>query len=366
MRTVIASDLHLGSGFKGDLVRRPRFRDTLITELADADRVVLLGDVLELRDRPVADVLATARPFFEQLGEAVGETEVVIVPGNHDHQLLAPWLDARRLSGSTQLGLEQMAEPESGAFAELARSIGRADLVLAYPGLWIRPDVYATHGHYLDCHITIPTFERIGIAVTERLTGRLPSGLRTADDYEAVQWPLYDLLYGMAQSSRGPRRGVGGNASARVWESVHGKNGRPPGLRGRLIGSVVIPGAVALANRAGLGPLRFDISLPQIRVAGVRAMGELTRRLGIEAEYVIFGHTHRRGPIGDDPEFAPRGLPQLMNTGSWVYAPALLQPRGEGDPFWPGTLIAVEDDEPPELRHLLDEVPHAEFRRELS
>ena len=23
---------------------------------------------------------------------------------------------------------------------------------LAYPGVWLRDDVYATHGHYLDCH----------------------------------------------------------------------------------------------------------------------------------------------------------------------------------------------------------------------
>src|SRR5262249_5025476 len=252
------------------------------------------------------------------------------------------------------------------AFVELAKAIGPARLSLAYPGVWIRSDVYATHGHYLDCHITIPTFERIGIAVTERITGRLPSGLRSADDYEAVQWPLYDLLYGIAQASRGSRRGVGGNASARVWESVHGKDGRPPGVRGRLIGSVVIPGAVAIATRAGLGPLRFDISLPQIRVAGVNAMAELTHRLGIEADYVLFGHPHRRGPIGHDPEFSPPGLPQLMNTGSWVYAPALLQRRGEGDPFWPGSLIVVEDEGPPELVNLLDEVPHSDFRRELS
>ena len=31
---------------------------------------------------------------------------------------------------------------------------------LAYPGVWLRPDVYATHGHYVDLHITVPSFER--------------------------------------------------------------------------------------------------------------------------------------------------------------------------------------------------------------
>ena len=29
------------------------------------------------------------------------------------------------------------------------------------PGLWPADGVYATHGHYLDRHLTVPSFERL-------------------------------------------------------------------------------------------------------------------------------------------------------------------------------------------------------------
>ena len=41
--------------------------------------------------------------------------------------------------------------------AQLADWAAPARVRVAYPGLWVRPDVYATHGHYLDCHLTMPT-----------------------------------------------------------------------------------------------------------------------------------------------------------------------------------------------------------------
>lgn len=362
MRTVVLSDLHLGAGFDGDLLRSARFREILLREVEGADEVVLLGDAIELRDRPLGDVLEIARPFFEQLSEAVGGGRVILVPGNHDHQVIAPWLERRRLDGGGPLGLEQLAKPELGIAARLAHLLGDAELTLAYPGLWIRPGTYATHGHYLDCHVTVPTFERIGIAVMERFAGALPEGLRSTDDYESVQGPLYGLLYGVAQGGRRPRRALGENASARVWEAVHGRNGRRPGLRGRLLASVVLPGVVATANRLGLGPLRPDISIAEITEAGVRAMRELVQRLAIEADQVIFAHTHRRGPLGVEPGWELTDGRRLINTGSWVYAPALMGPTAHGSPFWPGTVVVIEDDRQPELRHLLDDLGHPELR----
>jgi hypothetical protein len=91
-------------------------------------------------------------------------------------------------------------------------------------------------------------------------------------------------------------------------------------------------------------------------------MRELVPRLAIEADHVIFAHTHRRGPLGAESGWELPGGTRLINTGSWVYAPALLGPSSHGSPFWPGTVAIIEDDHPPELRHLLDEVGHAELR----
>ena len=95
--------------------------------------------------------------------------------------------------------------PEPGdPLGRLARRMGNTRLELAYPGVWLRPDVYATHGHYLDCHNGVRTFECLGRAVSERLVRR--GGYSTPDDYEAVLAPLYRLFYRIAQWSLGMAR----------------------------------------------------------------------------------------------------------------------------------------------------------------
>ncbi len=66
MRTAIVSDLHLGAGTGEDLVSDPAIRAALLERIASADRLVLLGDVLELRDFPLAQVLELTQPFFTE------------------------------------------------------------------------------------------------------------------------------------------------------------------------------------------------------------------------------------------------------------------------------------------------------------
>src|SRR6478609_3996954 len=112
MRTAIVSDLHLGSASNEDILRDAAIRRALFEEIAPADRVVLLGDVVELRELPLGDALAAARPFFEELGDALGDrAPVVLVPGNHDHRFAEPLLDELSLSGRPALGLEQHYAP---------------------------------------------------------------------------------------------------------------------------------------------------------------------------------------------------------------------------------------------------------------
>ena len=360
MRTAIVSDLHLGLGNGADLLRRERFRETLLAALAGSDRLVLLGDVLELRDRPLAEALEAAKPAIAALAEALAGGELIIVPGNHDHHLIEPWLERRSLAGDGPLGLEQRGAPEGQAFEALAAHAGATDVCFAYPGLWLGERVYATHGHYLDRHLTVPTIERLGVAAVERILG-IPGGgpdpLAPPDDppeadldeYERIQTPVYAFLFGLAQATVGERRG-GAAPSARIWQMLGGGDTRSAKLRSWLIGSVALPGAVGVANRLGLGPVRSDLSAGALGRAGFEAMNAVVEELAISADHVIFGHTHHRGnPTTPGPV-------ALWNTGSWVHQQSLIGRRAAESPYWPGTVCFVDNGGEPELVHLLDDL----------
>jgi hypothetical protein len=118
------------------------------------------------------------------------------------------------------------------------------------------------------------------------------------------------------------------------------------------------PAAVALLNRAGIGELSSEISGEELRRAGLRAMREVAVRLGVGDGYVVFGHTHRPGPLpGDDAEEWGR----LVNTGSWTYAPIFLTANPGESPYWPGTCVLVEDEGAPQVKRLLGDRGHSEL-----
>jgi hypothetical protein len=341
MLTAVVSDLHLGARRKDDLLRRPAFRERLWNEVSGADRLVLLGDTLELREAPLEAVLAEARPFFEELGEVMAGKLVLVSAGNHDHELAAAAL------GDDPLPLERIVERPRGPAGELARLAAGADVALAYPGVWLRDDVYATHGHYLDRHNTVPALESIAASVAARLR-RTPE--QSPDDYEAALRPLYDALHRFAQ--RRPGAPASGGPSVAVWRAIDGNS-----LAGRIAQGIVIPAAVGALNVTGFGPFRSEISGPELRRAALRAMQQVIRALGIGAEHVIFGHTHRAGPLPFDDEWPPG----LVNSGSWVYEPAFLRTGPDDSPHWPGTVVLVRDEGPPELHRTLSDLAHADL-----
>jgi UDP-2,3-diacylglucosamine pyrophosphatase LpxH len=290
--TAVISDLHLGTRTATDLLGRPEVRSRLIDRLQAADEVVLLGDSIELRDRPLAEALAVATPFFEELGEALAGRRVTLVPGNHDHQLASAWL--QRCHGRP-LDLEQRSLPQPGdPLSGMARRMGATRLELAYPGVWLRADVYATHGHYLDCHNGVRTFECFARAVSERIV--LRGVYATPEDYEAVLAPLYRLFYRTAQWSW-------------AWQAVR-------------LGKAVLRRVEGTEARES----RF--------VPGMRAMAHVIETLGVEADHILFGHLHQPG------EWTTHGT-RLMNTGTW---------RG---PDAVAGCALVRDVGPPELIHPL-------------
>jgi metallophosphoesterase superfamily enzyme len=62
MTTLVVSDLHLGTHSHTFVLSRPEHRETLARAAAGADRLVILGDLLELRETPVAGALEAAIP----------------------------------------------------------------------------------------------------------------------------------------------------------------------------------------------------------------------------------------------------------------------------------------------------------------
>ena len=136
MRTLVISDLHIGSANGKDLVRRPELRAPLIEALAGVDRLVILGDGLELREAAHRDAAEIAGPFFAEIGAALGpDAELLVLAGNHDHGLVAGWIDARLQSEpSGFLGLSEPVEPAArrparGAAGRAGRAGPAADRV---------------------------------------------------------------------------------------------------------------------------------------------------------------------------------------------------------------------------------------------
>ena len=171
--------------------------------------------------------------------------------------------------------------------------------------------------------------------------------------------PIYAWLYSLAQHGGPSLGGSSHGASAQAWRVLEGGAGRrrsyPDRLRRRGV-LVAFPALLALLNRAQLGPLHTDLSGPELRQAALRACGEAVGRLGVDAREVIFGHTHRAGPMpGDERDewVAPSG-PRLTNTGCWVHEPSFLGPRPHESPYRAGFAVTLEDDGPARLVNLLD------------
>jgi hypothetical protein len=338
------------------VLRRADARSALLEALAGCERLVLLGDVLELRHGPMREALEVAEPVLRELGEALGPGgEVVIVPGNHDHRLLRGWLErGAGDAAAPALGLDAAVDWRGQEpLAALAAWLGPGEVRASYPGTWIRDDIYATHGHYGDRHTTVPILERLGAGVMARVVREPDGGPVRAEDYEATLAPMYAWIDAVAQSG-GVRGRGGGGLQVRAWRTLQGRRRR---LSARGAGvAVAFPALVAALNRAGLGPLRAAVSGEELRRAALQGFAEVLDRLDLRTAHVIFGHTHRAGPLaGDDQtEWTAGAGASLVNTGSWVHEQGLLGDSPRTSPYRPGFCAVVADEGPPELINLLD------------
>ncbi len=336
-RTLVISDFHLGGRLRHGVLTRPAPLARLLEAVRQADRLVLLGDIVELVEGRSRAAMEVAGPVLRAIGEALGpEREVVLVPGNHDGPLVRPWIrrTAPLLTNETAVPLD--ATP---ALARVTEELAPARVRVSYPGLWLSERVWATHGHYLDQHLMPESAVGIGRGSLRRL----PVDEATPMDYEvgrrislsrATGWvpkPVATLLDDIAELIRASTM---------------------PRVRRRL-----------LTERHA--PLISAVLRVQMNRASMPALARVVHRLGVPADFVVFGHVHRLGPLAaDDPQKweGPQGSPRILNTGSWLYEPLLLHRAKPPNPYWPGGAVLLEPGQDPRAIGLLDDLTPADVR----
>src|SRR5215216_1527057 len=104
---------------------------------------------------------------------------------------------------------------------------------------------------------------------------------------------------------------------------------RPPPTRGSVSSAPSRrgPGPAAPLTRpesSARSRRRFGTVSGERRRPGVLPLARVLERLEVDAHTVLFGHTHRIGPVDGDPAaWTTAGGVALHNTGSWVLEPAM-------------------------------------------
>jgi hypothetical protein len=196
-----------------------------------------------------------------------------------------------------------------------------------------------------------------------RAMGALRSGNKTAAQADIEQLDkLHETLAQAKQEYWAEQVDIQRRA-ARAWVALAGRGRRRRPLRTAALGAGYAA-TIAAINAIGLGPIDRDLSGPALRRGLLRGMTEVLRRFGVDARYVLCGHSHRSGPWpGDDlSEWTTHAGGRLVNAGSWVYQEHFLTAEPNRSPYWPGTAVVIEDSGPPQLLRLLGERGHEELR----
>jgi UDP-2,3-diacylglucosamine pyrophosphatase LpxH len=340
VHTLVVSDLHLGARLRRDVLRRAVALDALLEALDGVDRLVLLGDVLELLEGRPRRAMEVAEPVLRAIGARLGSgREVVVVPGNHDAALVRPWLDAHGVPSAVDAQVPVDANP----MLELVASwLEPASTRVHYPGVWLADRVWATHGHYLDRHL----LPEAAFGIARGLLGRLPRDGAAPVDYERA----------------------GGLSLTRLEAFLTRWLPRPLAAvvddLAEVLRAATMPEFPQRVLSHRIAPITARLLGAQMQRASIPALARVVHRLGVDADWVIFGHVHRCGPLADDsPETwrGPGGRPQIANTGSWVYEPLLVHRATPPHPYWPGGAIVLDDQAMPRAAGLLDHLDAAEL-----
>jgi UDP-2,3-diacylglucosamine pyrophosphatase LpxH len=341
LRTLIISDLHLGNRAHHDVLRRSAPLARLLEALDAVDRLVLLGDVAELVTRNPRRSLAAAEPVLRAVGRRLGRgREVILVPGNHDGPLVRAWARAQ----GHGLSIDRPVEPDTTlALARVVSWLGPARVRVHYPGVWLTERIWATHGHYLDHHL-VPESP---VGLPRGRLGRPANSFALPIDYERGRIRSHHSRD--ALPNRALQRPL-----ATLAEIV--------GVRAR---ATMLPHLPRLLMNARLTPVTAAMIDLQMRHASIPAFARVLARLGVDADWVVFGHVHRLGPLTSDrpgPWRVRADGPQLLNSGSWLYEPLLIDRASPPHPYWPGGGVLIEAGSDPRTVSLLDGLSSRDLR----
>jgi UDP-2,3-diacylglucosamine pyrophosphatase LpxH len=309
------------------VARLPGPRARLLDALQDVDRLVVLGDLTELMNLHPQRSLAAAEPVVRDIGRRLGaDREVMLIPGNHDAPLTRAWVRAQGRELRRDGTVSTDATP---ALARVASWLSPARVRVHYPGAWLADDVWATHGHYIDRHL----FPESAFGLLRPARGRDTPGSARPSDYERSRRGHEPL------QARFLRRPL-----ATMLEAT-----------ADMIRVAALPAVPRLLMNARMAPVNARIIDLQMRRSAIPAMARVARRLGVQADWIVFGHVHRNGPqAGEDTALWRDTRTSFLNTGSWLYEPLLVDRVTPPHPYWPGGAVLLEPGRDPRALNLLD------------
>lgn len=372
MRTLVVSDLHIGARDRFSVIERPAVLEVMLKEIDRCDRLVLLGDLVELLEAEAGRTLRVARPILRAIGARVGpDRQIIYLPGNHDRGAIRGWIRATGPAIETESVVPPSASPLLAAVVE---ALAPAPVEVRYPGVWLSDRIWAHHGHYLNRYLHPDQ----AYGVMPRRRERTPAGRSRPIDFEPRRlggglgggggglrslvryMPLRaalgledagELARAATMPPTGELRPVsGGPVSGAAGPRSPGYPDEPlvpiNTFKSRLHDRLLHP---------SLSPIIAYLLSLQVRSHSIPAVARAAHDLGIEPEYLLFGHVHRRGPIeGEDLDQWNAWGPKILNTGSWRWEPVLVQRVSPPHPYWPGGAIVIDELGEPSSVGLLD------------